>query len=139
MVVWMIVEAKMLILGAALAVASYQDVKTREIEDRVWLVSGAAGAVLTVAEILATPGYPLAAAGLSALLTAVIAVGVFYLGLYGGADAKALLVAGATLPLSSWIGSAYEVWRQGSSFANPFFPLTLLGNALLLSLLLVPS
>lgn len=135
----MIVEAKLLVLGAALAVASYQDVKTREIDDRVWLVSGAAGAVLTAAEIITTPGYPLLAAGLSALLTAVIAVGVFYLGLYGGADAKALLVAAVTLPLSPWVGAAYAVWRQGSLFVNPFFPLTLLGNALFLSLLLVPS
>lgn len=134
----MIVEAKMMILGAALAVASYQDVKTREIDDRVWLLSGAAGAVLTVAEVVTTPGYPLVLAGFSALLTAAIAFGVFYLGLYGGADAKALLVAAVTLPLSPWaVGNAPE-WLQ-VPYANPFFPMTLLGNGLLLSLLLVPS
>lgn len=134
----MIFEAKLFVLGAALVVASYQDVKTREIDDRVWLVSGTAGAVLTVAEVIVTPGYPLLAAGLSALLTAVIALGVFYLGLYGGADAKALLVAAVTVPLSPWLGTEYAAW-QGSFFVNPFFPLTLLGNALLLSLLLIPS
>jgi preflagellin peptidase FlaK len=133
-----IVEAKLLVLGAALAVASYQDVKTREIDDRVWLVSGLVGALLTVAEITTTPGYPLLLAGFSALLAAAIAVGVFYLGLYGGADAKALLVAAVTLPLSPWFVGSSEPWGQGLS-ANPFFPLTLLGNALLLSLFLVPS
>lgn len=136
----MILEAKLLVLGAALAVASYQDVKTREIDDRVWVASGLVGALLTVAEIIVSPGYPVILAVFSALLTAAIAIGVFYLGLYGGADAKALLVAAVTLPLSPWVGGlAYGGWGQGSLFVNPFFPLTLLGNALLLSILLVPS
>ncbi|MEN3056478.1 MAG: A24 family peptidase C-terminal domain-containing protein [Candidatus Methanosuratincola petrocarbonis] len=135
----MIVEAKLLVLGAALAVASYQDLRTREIDDRVWLISGISGGALTAAEILTTPGYPLLLAGFSALLTAAIAIGVFYLGLYGGADAKALLVAAVTLPLWPWAGAAQGGWAQGSLFVSPFFPLTLLGNALLLSLLLVPS
>ncbi|MEN3035515.1 MAG: prepilin peptidase [Candidatus Methanosuratincola sp.] len=135
----MIVEAKLLVLGAALAVASYQDVKTREIDDRVWIASGLVGALLTAAEIVVSPGYPVLLAAFSALLTAAIAIGVFYLGLYGGADAKALLVAAVTLPLSPWLGGAYGSWGQGPLFVNPFFPLTLLGNALLISLLLVPS
>lgn len=135
----MILEAKLLVLGAALAVASYQDVKTREIDDRVWVASGLVGALLTVAEIIVSPGYPVILAVFSALLTAAIAIGVFYLGLYGGADAKALLVAAVTLPLSPLVGGlAYGGWGQGSLFVNPFFPLTLLGNALLLSILLVP-
>ncbi|MCQ8892864.1 MAG: prepilin peptidase, partial [Candidatus Methanosuratincola sp.] len=81
----MILEAKLLVLGAALAVASYQDVKTREIDDRVWVASGLVGALLTVAEIIVSPGYPVILAVFSALLTAAIAIGVFYLGLYGGA------------------------------------------------------
>ncbi|MEJ5293558.1 MAG: prepilin peptidase [Candidatus Methanosuratincola sp.] len=134
----MILETKLIIFGAALAVASYQDLKTREIDDRIWLVSGAAGALLTVAEVITTPAYPLLLAGFSALLTAAIAVAVFYLGLYGGADAKALLVAAVTLPLSPWAVGTGPVWMPGS-YTNPFFPLTLLGNGLLLSLLLVPS
>jgi len=36
---------------------------------------------------------------LSIRLTAVLALGIYYAGLYGGADAKALIAIAVTLPL----------------------------------------
>lgn len=129
MVPALILELKCITLLVALALASYQDVRTREIEDKIWLVAGAAGAALTACEALAAPAYPLLFALASMGLTAVLAVGVYFLGLYGGADAKALAVIAVTMPLSP----------SSSGLYSPFFPLTVLGNALLCSLVLVPA
>jgi len=126
----LILELKYLVLFGALALASYQDVRTREIEDKIWLIAGAICAVLTAYEALTLPSYPIIFALASIGLTALLAIGIYFLGLYGGADAKALIVIAVTLPLSS---------SAAGSFYSPFFPLTVLGNALLCSLVLVPA
>lgn len=124
----MIVELKLLLIGAALAIGSWQDLKTREIDDRLWLVAGIAGGLLTVAEVVTTPAYPLVLAGFSILITGVLAFGIYFLGLYGGADAKALLVIALAMPVSTFLAS--------SSF--PVFPLSVFGNSLVISLLIIP-
>lgn len=123
----MIFETKAVAVGAMLAFASYQDLKTREIDDRVWLIGGTVGAVLTACEAATAQGYPYLLAAFSVALTAVLAFGVYFLGLYGGADAKALLAIAVFFPFSP------------ASQPSPFFPLTVLGNSLLLSVLLVPA
>lgn len=125
----MILELKFLVLFVALALASFQDVRTREIEDKIWLVAGAIGAALTVLEAVTVPGFQLVLALVSIGLTALVAFGIYFLGLYGGADAKALLVIAVTVPLVPVVTFA----------ASPFFPMTVLGNALLFSLILVPA
>jgi preflagellin peptidase FlaK len=123
----MIVELKLLLIGAALAIGSWQDLKTREIDDRLWLVAGIAGGLLTVAEVATTPAYPLVLAGFSILVTGVLAFGVYFLGLYGGADAKALLVIALAMPVSTFLASSF-----------PVFPLSVFGNSLVISLLIIP-
>jgi preflagellin peptidase FlaK len=124
----MIIELKLLLIGAALAVGSWQDIKTREIDDRLWLVAGVAGGLLTVAEIATAPAYPLLLAGFSILLTAILAFGIYFLGLYGGADAKALLVIALAMPVNTFAASVL-----------PIFPLTVFGNSLVISLLIIPA
>jgi preflagellin peptidase FlaK len=124
----MIVELKLLLIGAALAIGSWQDLKTREIDDRLWLVAGIAGGLLTVAEVAMTPSYPLVLAGFSIIMTGVLAFGIYFLGLYGGADAKALLVIALTMPVSTFLASS----------AFPVFPLSVFGNSLVISLLVIP-
>jgi len=125
---FLIVELKLLLIACVLAVASYQDIRTREIDDRIWLVAGGLGGLLTLVEIITTPGYPLLLAGFSIFITAVIALGIFYTGLYGGADAKALIAIALALPLLPF---SYPIM-------SPIYPLAIFGNALLLSILLVP-
>ena len=117
-----------MLIAVALTFASFQDLRTREIDDGVWYIAIIAGAVLTAFEVLTTPGYPLVLLVLSIGLTAVLALGIYYAGLYGGADAKALIALAAALPLPPY-----------QNFASPFYPLTVLGNGLILSLLLVPA
>ena len=124
----MIVELKLLLIGASLAIGSYQDIKTREIDDRLWLIAGIAGGLLTVAEIATTPGYPLLVAVFSIILTGILAFGVYFLGLYGGADGKALLVIALAMPVNTFLASL-----------QPIFPISVLGNALFISLLVIPA
>lgn len=118
---------KLLLVGGALLVASMQDMQSREVSDSVWLFAIPVGAVLTIVEIIVIPGYPYLLAGLSVLLSAALAFGIYYAGLYGGADAKALSAIAVTLPLPPY----------GYVGASPFFPLTVLGNGILLSLSLI--
>ncbi len=129
MVPALILELKYLVLLGALAFASYQDIRTREIDDKVWLIAGAIGALLTAYEALTVPSYQALFALVSIGLTALLAFGVYFLGLYGGADAKALLAVAVTMPLAP----------SAATLFSPFFPLTVLGNALLCSLVLVPA
>jgi preflagellin peptidase FlaK len=124
----MIVELKLLVIGASLLIGSYQDLKTREIDDRLWIIAGIAGGLLTVAEIVTTPSYPLFLAGLSILISGVLAFGIYFLGLYGGADAKALMVVALAMPVNTFSATLF-----------PVFPLSLFGNALVLSLLVIPA
>ncbi len=126
----MITLLKIAVIAVALALASIQDVKTREIDDRVWWAAIPIGGILTAAEVIVTPGYPLVVAGASIALSLLLAFGVYYIGLYGGADAKALAAIAVTMPLP-----VAGVVGGGS----PFYPLTVLGNALLLSLSLIPA
>jgi preflagellin peptidase FlaK len=123
----MIVELKLLLIGATLAIGSWQDIKTREIDDRLWLVAGIVGGLLTVAEVAASPAYPLVLAVFSILITAVLAFGIYFLGLYGGADAKALLVIALAMPVNTFAASPL-----------PIFPLSVFGNSLVISLMIIP-
>jgi preflagellin peptidase FlaK len=118
---------KILLIVAALSYASFQDIKRREVDDKIWLVAIPLGAILTATEILTTPGYQLVVAGISITLSVLLALAIFYTGLYGGADAKALIAVAATLPLPPY-----------PQYISPFYPLAVFGNALILSLLLIP-
>ena len=125
----MIAEIKLILIAATLAFASYQDLKTREIDDKLWLITAPIGGVLTLYEMITTPGYQYYLAGFSIGLTVVLALGVAYIGLYGGADAKALIMISLTMPIYPFAGV----------LVSPFYPLTILGNGLVLSLLLIPT
>lgn len=123
----LLISSKILLVGATLLAASIQDVKTREVSDKIWGVAIPIGAILTVLEVLSTPGYPYMLALLSGVFSVALAFGIYYAGLYGGADAKALAAIAVTIPLPPY----------GYLNASPFFPLTVLGNGILLSLSLI--
>ncbi len=87
-----------LILAATLLYASYLDLKKREVDDKVWLVPSALGIALN--SIIFLNG------GVEWLIRFALAVGVswavafslYFGGLYGGADAKALLTIALVQP-----------------------------------------
>ena len=124
-----LVAMKIMVVGSALLFASFQDIRSREVSDKVWGITLPLGLAMTMVEAFMTPGYPYVLALLSGVFSVALAFGIYYAGLYGGADAKALAVIAATLPLPP----------NGFLGTSPFFPLTVLGNGIILSLLLIPA
>jgi preflagellin peptidase FlaK len=97
------------------AVGSAFDIKTREVPDWVWLAYGPTGLLLTAIGLFLNPSEALLAV-LSIALTTVLAIALVYFGVFGGADAKALICLGITLPLAP---SSY-VTLVG--YVHPYFP-----------------
>jgi preflagellin peptidase FlaK len=81
-----------------LALGSFFDLKTREVPDRVWLIYGPLGFALTVYRTFNEPQL-LSFTAASIIVTTLLSLGIGYFGLFGGADAKALICLGLTLPL----------------------------------------
>ena len=80
-----------------LAYASICDLKTREVSNWVWVLAYPAGFALTIAAVateILTVETVILSVGVSLLLGSVL----LYFGLYGGADAKALIFVALTFP-----------------------------------------
>lgn len=101
------------------SIASYTDIKKREIDDRIWIVFGSLAVVLIFFE----PNIPhiLDLIGIS-LIVAPVALVIWRIGFFGGADAFALIVLAALAPSATFT----------SSTINPFTTLT---NAVILSVI----
>ena len=80
------------------ALGSIFDIRTREVDDWVWLVYGPIGLALTIIRLFLDPS-TLFITLISIALTTIFSFGLFYFGLFGGADAKAVICLGLTLPL----------------------------------------
>jgi len=113
-----------------LSYASVEDVRKREISDKVWLVLLLFGIAVRIMDIATQPTldhafYLAISAGVPALLFLLM----YYLGLlFGGADAKAFICIALTVPnppTSAPIVSGYLL---------PFYSISIFDNAILLSL-----
>jgi len=113
-----------------LTIASISDLRTREVTDKLWLVYGPVGLALTVYRTLLEPQTLLFTA-ISIGLSILLAFAVVFFGLSGGADAKALICLGLTLPLPPSILSPVL------GFGYPFFPVVVFITAYIASLSVV--
>ena len=104
---------------------SYRDMRTREVSNKLWIVFGALGVVMNILDFgfLGRRTSDLIQVGISVGLTWPIALVFFYVGLYGGADAKALMILALLTPTAT----------QGT-YLHPFTPLTVLTNGVFCSL-----
>ena len=107
-----------------LSVGSMFDLWKREVPDKVWVIFGGIGVILTAVDLSLGAIEPLGLL-VSLGITAAIAAALYYLRFYGGADAKALVAAAAILPLYS-----------PPNLLHPFAPIQILSNALFASLFL---
>jgi len=98
------------------SIGSYYDLKLREVSDKLWLVYAPIGLGLTTGRLILEPS-TLPVIAMSGVITLLIAFGLFYLGLFGGADAKAILCLGATIPITP------NVYQPAMGYVHPFFPL----------------
>ncbi len=104
---------------AFLSAGSVSDLRTREASDKLWLLYGPIAAAVTASRLLANPGGILLSA-ISIAVTVAFAFGLFYFGVFGGADAKAMMCLALAMPLTPTGISPYL------GYAHPFFPIVVL-------------
>ena len=127
--------SRVLITFFFLGLSSWYDFKTREVPNKVWAAYAPTAVALTLLQFYvdSSVGYGLIPYAwlISIGITTAISLILFYAGFFGGADAKALICLGLALPIYPSIVSGYLAGRV------PFFPLAVLGNAVLAASLLV--
>jgi preflagellin peptidase FlaK len=109
-----------------LGVASLFDLRSREVPNLVWIAFLPPALVVTAVNLYQYPAQ-LSVVAISIALTTGISLAIFYLGLYGGADAKALITLAIAHPVASI-----------PPLQTPLLPLTTFTNSLLLMLLVAP-
>lgn len=109
-----------------LSIASAFDLKNREVPNRIWLIFLPISIGTTAFNFLLHPNLILLSL-ISITITSTIAITIFYLGLYGGADAKALITLCVSHPISTSLLLPF-----------PFLPITTFNNSLVLMILTLP-
>ena len=118
----MLLEIRLTLCGAMFITSAYFDLKTREVGDKLWWIFGALGLALTTTEILLGYEPNLLLYLISTALAGGVGFALYYVGFYGGADAKALLVCALLAPLF-----------RGNPILHPFTPLIVLVNSAILT------
>jgi len=126
-------------LRAALALtflfyASWNDYKTREVNDSVWMLLAPLSFALTFTELFFFEPSQLPLYGICFGLTSAFAVVIFYAGGFGGADAKALMCLALMLPFYP-TNLLTPVTNEISLISLSFFPLSIFNNSVLLAAL----
>ena len=109
--------------------ASYHDYSTREVPNRVWKLFLPIAITFCILDLYfrgLTIAYAVQTA-ISIVIPSAIFIILFYLGFYGGADAKAMICLSIAIPNNLHFG-AFPVWGT-----LPVFPLSVLNNALVFS------
>ncbi|MFQ6134218.1 MAG: prepilin peptidase [Nitrososphaerales archaeon] len=120
------IEYRIAVSLAMLIYASYLDLKSREVDDKPWIFFSLIGVSFSIIEFMVSgtvSDWFLAL--LSIGMTGPLAFVLYYLGFYGGADAKALVTLSFILP----------VYRS-PMYLHAFTPVTVLTNATVLVLAL---
>jgi preflagellin peptidase FlaK len=110
-----------------LALGSIHDLRSREVPDQIWIVFGLIGICLTSYRVYSAPA-GLAATVLSIILSATVALVMSYFGLFGGADAKAIICLSLSIPLfPEGFGTVFD-------YVLPFFPIAVMATGFLLTI-----
>lgn len=115
-----------LLVLTMLGYASYKDLRTREINDILWVAFGALGLALDVYEV-ATNSMPLLDLALPLIFMVLFALLSGYLGFFGGADLFAFMILGLLQPSTPRLVGSYM------GFAPIFFPSTLISNSIVVA------
>jgi preflagellin peptidase FlaK len=115
--------------------ASWSDWKKREVSNKVWLIMAPVALALTAIQFIAYSPHLLQLFAVSFGITAALSIALFYVGAFGGADAKALMCLALALPVYPSVLSG--IFSFNASFAQIIFPLTAFTNGVLLAALTV--
>jgi preflagellin peptidase FlaK len=110
-----------------LGYSAWSDLKMREVTDRVWVIYLPLAVVIMCLRMVLAP-YLLTTSIVSVLVMFCLSFLMFYLGLFGGADAKALICLSIALPTYP------SLLNPLLTSINPLFPLVVLYNSYLFSL-----
>jgi len=124
--VFVLEVSRFLLTIGVLGYCAIKDLKTREVSNKVWLLAVPIGLTLSLIQFLLTPNL-LFVYFITVLFSCLLALGAFYLGCFGGADAKAIIFLAVTLPF------------YPQFLPSPFFGLSPLGRFCLPLALLVTS
>ena len=127
--------ARIILCFSFLIYASISDYKSREVSNKVWAIMGPLALALTSFQILVYSSQPLQLVisyALSFAITSGLAIAIFYVGGFGGADAKALMCIALALPVYP-----SHLLPQPIGFVSPLFPITIFTNSVLLGALSV--
>ena len=127
--------ARIILCLVFLFYSSWSDYKSREVSNKVWLVFGPLALLLTGIQILFFAPQPYQMATfyvLSFAITSGLAIAIFYVGGFGGADAKALMCIALALPVYP-----SNLLSNSVGFVSPLFPITIFSNSVLLGALSV--
>jgi len=123
--------ARIALSFAFLVYASWSDIKTREVSNKVWLLYAPLGLTLALFEGLLYEDYDYwLSAGISIALTFTLAVSLFHLGAFGGADAKAFMCLALAFPTYPKFS-----WNTHITSLHYLFPITIFTNSILLAAL----
>lgn len=127
--------SRVILLLVFLIYASWSDYKTREVSNKVWIILGPISLVLAGFQFLVYSPQPfqdIIFYMLSFGITSGLAIVIFYVGGFGGADAKALMCIALALPVYP-----NNLLLQPTGFTSPLFPITIFTNGVLLGALSV--
>ena len=122
------VAARVAVTAAILIYASWSDLKTREVTNRVWVIYAPVALALSLAEFLLYDSSKLPLFGISTGLTIGLAFLLFYTGGFGGADSKALMCIAVALPFAPTVFTPIFGISPTSQF---IFPLSVFSNGVL--------
>lgn len=94
----MIEYIRIAVASATLLYSSYLDLKKREVEDWVWVIASVIGASANLYFYIASSPPHLYLYGVAVASTAGVVFALYWAGMYGGADAKALTCLAAVHP-----------------------------------------
>lgn len=154
----MYLELRLALCASMLAIASILDIKSREISDKVWIVFGGAGAILTIIEILdglssngsaelvsgtgareSAHAFALASAlaihsAVGIAIISAVGYATYKLGLFGGADPKALIAIAIILPIYTGYYNNHPSVAISVINLHSFTALTVFSNAVIVSM-----
>jgi len=110
-----------------LLISSYEDFKTREVDDRIWLIFSPLGIIITLFEFFLKfiDFSYLILYFISILITTIISIIIYYSKFVGGADSKALITLSFLDPIN-----------YNKNTIHPFVPIIVLTNSCIISLII---
>lgn len=117
--------AKVLLCSASLTYASACDLKTREVSNKLWILTYPLGLALTLYDL-----EDILLLTVSVATAFTLGVALFYLNLFGGADSKAIIMISLFLPSDPGLTEPFL------GYVLPIFPLSVFFNSTILSALL---